>query len=63
LTPAGETLYRALIAAAAERNDAFTAALTREERVLLDRALDKLADVARALIRAERENERISEEA
>lgn len=62
LTAKGERLYRGLIAAAAERNDAFAAALTREERACLDRALDKLAEVARALIRAEHEAEKVSEE-
>jgi DNA-binding MarR family transcriptional regulator len=62
LTAAGEALYRGLMAAAEERNDAFANALTKEERACLDRALAKLAQAAQALIRAERQVEEIREE-
>jgi DNA-binding MarR family transcriptional regulator len=62
LTREGATLYRGLMKAAAERNDALAGALTREERLCLDRALDKLGRAAQALIRAEREREEVREE-
>jgi DNA-binding MarR family transcriptional regulator len=62
LTAAGEALYRGLMAAAEERNDAFANALTKEERACLDRALAKVAQAAQALIRAERQVEEIREE-
>jgi DNA-binding MarR family transcriptional regulator len=62
LTQAGEALYRGLMVAAEERNDAFANALTKEERACLDRALAKLAQAAQALIRAERQVEKIREE-
>ena len=52
LTRQGQALYRGLIAAAAERNDAFLACLTPEERHHLDSALVKLAALARALRQA-----------
>jgi len=53
LTAAGARLYRGLIAAANQRNDAFLAALDAHERRVLDTALDKLAGVARDFIHAE----------
>ena len=54
LTRAGRKLYERLIAAANQRNDAFTAALSSDERVMLDSMLARLADRARELIHAER---------
>jgi len=62
LTRAGKTLYRGLMRAAAERNDVLAAALTPAERASFDRALEKLARAAQALIRAEREKAMVAEE-
>ena len=52
LTRQGQALYRNLMAAAAERNAAFLACLSDEERLHLDSALNKLATLARALRQA-----------
>ena len=49
LTRKGRSVYKGLIAAANERNDAFLLCLTPDEREVLDSALDKLATLARAL--------------
>jgi DNA-binding MarR family transcriptional regulator len=49
LTRRGRSLYAGLIAAANERNKAFLACLTDEEREALDSALSKLSAVASAL--------------
>lgn len=49
LTKSGQALYRRLIDAALQRNDAFLACLTGKEREVLDGALVKLSAVARAL--------------
>ena len=54
LTRSGRALYKRLIGAAAERNDAFVGCLTAKERDCLERALDKLADEARRFIQDER---------
>ncbi|WP_156993355.1 MarR family winged helix-turn-helix transcriptional regulator [Pseudonocardia acaciae] len=54
LTRRGQALYKRLIEAANERNEAFLVCLTEHEREVLDTALDKLATLARALERAER---------
>lgn len=53
LTPRGCDLYGGLIAAAAERDRAFRAALGPGELVVLEAALEKLADQARLFIGAE----------
>lgn len=53
LTKAGERVHVGLINAATERNEALMACLTDEEAACLDRALGKLADGARELIRKE----------
>ena len=53
LTTAGQALYAGLIAAAAERDRAFRAALEPEELRVLEVALGKLADQARRFIEAE----------
>jgi len=53
LTRRGREIYAGLIAAAAERDQAFRAALTPEELAALESALDKLAAQARRLIHAE----------
>lgn len=55
LSRAGAKLYAGLIASANRRNDAFAAALSVDERRLLDDMLARLADRARELIHAERE--------
>ena len=52
LTPEGMRTYEGLIAAARARNDAFFAALTEDEIVHLDSALEKLAKVAISMERA-----------
>jgi DNA-binding MarR family transcriptional regulator len=52
LTRPGQALYRSLISAATERNNAFLACLSAEERLHLDSALEKLATLARALRQA-----------
>jgi DNA-binding MarR family transcriptional regulator len=54
LTRSGRALYKRLIGAAAERNDAFVGCLSAKERDCLDQALDKLADEARRFIHEER---------
>lgn len=51
LTPAGRRTYRGLIAAARARNTAFLAALTEDEIVHLNSALEKLANLAIAMER------------
>ena len=53
LTRPGLKLYEGLIAAANERNAAFDAALTPNERVQLDAMLAKLGGCARELIHSE----------
>lgn len=53
LTRKGQALYKGLIAAANERNDAFLVCLTEPERIALDSALRKLGTLALALERAE----------
>jgi len=53
LTRRGREVYAGLIAAAAERDQAFRAALTPEELGVLESALDKLAAQARQFIQAE----------
>lgn len=55
LTPEGTELYRGLIAAANERHAAFLAVLSEGERQVFEGALDKLADLALAMERAERD--------
>ncbi|MGL4287272.1 MAG: MarR family winged helix-turn-helix transcriptional regulator [Phreatobacter sp.] len=52
LSRRGEALYKDLIAAAAERDEAFRACLSDEEQRVLDGALGKLHAVARALSHA-----------
>lgn len=54
LTRNGRSLYRGLIEAANERNDAFMVCLTEEEQRVLDTALTKLSTLAKALERTER---------
>jgi DNA-binding MarR family transcriptional regulator len=54
LTRSGTRLYRALIAAAAERNSAFVGCLTAKERSSLDQIMIKLAREARSFIQKER---------
>jgi len=54
LTPAGKKLYRKLIGAAAERNDAFLDCLSGKERAAFDEALAKLSARAREFIARER---------
>lgn len=54
LTEAGVEVYRGLIGAANERDEAFAALLSEEESRVLGVALDKLADLALALERRER---------
>jgi DNA-binding MarR family transcriptional regulator len=53
LTRSGKTLYRRLIGAAAERNDAFLGCLSAKERACLEQAMIKLAREARSLIQKE----------
>lgn len=55
LTEAGVAVYRGLIGAANERDAAFAAVLSGEEMRVLDRALEKLADLALSLEQQERE--------
>jgi DNA-binding MarR family transcriptional regulator len=55
LTPEGTQVYRGLITAANERDAEFLQALTDDEAEVLSRALEKLADVALAIEKAERE--------
>ena len=54
LTAEGMRVYEGLIAAARARNDAFFAALTEDEILHLDSALEKLAKVAISMERAMR---------
>jgi DNA-binding MarR family transcriptional regulator len=54
LTRGGAEVYRGLIRAARERNEAFLACLTEPEREVLDGALRRLGDQARAFIQRER---------
>ncbi|MFD0886790.1 MarR family winged helix-turn-helix transcriptional regulator [Streptosporangium algeriense] len=56
LTEAGVEVYRGLIQAANERDTAFLAVLSPEEREVLVRALDKLADLALDMERQERDH-------
>lgn len=51
----GTKLYRGLITAANERHAAFLAVFSEGEREVFGRALDKLADLALAMERAERD--------
>lgn len=53
LSSAGRKLYDGLIAAAAERNDAFLGCLSAKEQACLEGALDKLAEEARRFIQRE----------
>ncbi|WP_199536982.1 MarR family winged helix-turn-helix transcriptional regulator [Spongiactinospora gelatinilytica] len=53
LTRSGRVLYRGLIRAANERNDAFLVCLTPLEQEVLDSALSKLATLAKVLERSE----------
>ena len=55
LSKAGRKLYEGLISAAEDRNDAFLKCLSREERLVFERALDKLAAEARGMIAREKE--------
>ncbi len=55
LTPSGKKLYRKLIGAAAERNDAFLGCLSAQERKCLEQAMTKLAREARGFIQRERQ--------
>ncbi|MBB4699367.1 MarR family winged helix-turn-helix transcriptional regulator [Sphaerisporangium siamense] len=55
LTEAGIEVYRGLIRAANERDATFLAVLSAQERKVLVRALDKLADLALDVERQERE--------
>jgi DNA-binding MarR family transcriptional regulator len=54
LTPSGRKLYRKLIGAAAERNDAFLGCLSAQERACLEKAMTKLAHEARGFILKEK---------
>lgn len=54
LTPAGARLYRRLIGAAAQRNDAFLGCLNAKEREFLERTMAKLAREARKFIEDEK---------
>jgi DNA-binding MarR family transcriptional regulator len=54
LTSRGGSLYRKLIHAAAERNDAFVGCLTAKERAMLDAVMAKLANEARSFIQQEK---------
>jgi len=53
LSSAGRKVYDGLIAAAAERNDAFLGCLSAKEQACLDAVLDKLAEEARRFIQRE----------
>jgi DNA-binding MarR family transcriptional regulator len=55
LTASGAKLYRGLIGAAAERDDAFLACLSARERDCLERAMAKLAAEARRFIQREQQ--------
>jgi DNA-binding MarR family transcriptional regulator len=54
LTRAGAKVYQQLIAAAAERNDAFLGCLSAKERACLDQVMTKLAHEARSFIQKEK---------
>jgi DNA-binding MarR family transcriptional regulator len=54
LSRSGRRLYEGLIGAAAERDAAFRRCLTKDERVLFENVLAKLAGQARAFIRQEK---------
>ena len=54
LAAPGRSLYRKLIRAAAERDDAFRGCLTARERAALETILTKLAREARGFIQAEK---------
>jgi DNA-binding MarR family transcriptional regulator len=54
LTARGRNLYRKLIQAAAERNDALVGCLTAKERAALDTIMAKLAQEARGFIQREK---------
>jgi DNA-binding MarR family transcriptional regulator len=54
LTRSGRRLYEGLISAAAERDQAFNACLSKNEKEALDRCLSKLAGRARELIQKEK---------
>lgn len=54
LSAGGRRLYGNLIAAAAERNDAFLGCLSAKEQACLEGALDKLAGEARRFIQREK---------
>ncbi|MDX3054573.1 MarR family transcriptional regulator [Streptomyces sp. NE06-03E] len=56
LTDSGIEVYRGLIRAANERDAAFAAALSEEEALVLERTLEKLAELALSLERQEREH-------
>ncbi|WP_406151004.1 MarR family winged helix-turn-helix transcriptional regulator [Streptomyces sp. NBC_01012] len=56
LTDSGIEAYRGLIRAANERDAAFAAALSEDETLALERALEKLAELALSLERQEREH-------
>ena len=55
LTPPGKKLYRKLIGAAAERNDAFLGCLSAQERTCLEKAMTKLSREARSFIQDEKQ--------
>jgi len=55
LTAKGRTLYRKLIRAATERNDAFVGCLSARERAALDSIMAKLAQEARSFIQKEKQ--------
>ena len=54
LTKSGRRVYEGLIRAAAERDATFRGCLSEKEHAVFDRALAKLADQARQLIRQEK---------
>jgi len=54
LSKSGRKLYEGLIAAAAERDEAFNNCLSSNEKQVLDRALSKLAGQAREFIAQEK---------
>ena len=54
LTKPGRRLYEGLISAAAERDEAFNDCLSKNEKEVLERCLNKLAGQARDLIQKEK---------
>ena len=54
LTRSGRRLYKGLISAAAERDEAFNNCLSKNEKEVLERCLAKLAGQARELIQKEK---------